>query len=190
MMSSLADIHIRPYALADAALVWEAARESLAELQPWMPWCHPDYSIEESRYWLEAQVPAFQQGTSFEFAVVSADGRYLGGCGLNQIDRANSRANLGYWVRSSATGRGVATAAVERVRKWGFDQTTLVRLEVVIAIGNIASHRVAEKAGALREGTLRSRLLLHGTPHDATMFSFIRTERPVSSGPNSGAPAV
>src|SRR5207247_8079258 len=119
---------------------------------PWMPWCHPDYSIEESRYWLEAQVPAFQQGTSFEFAVVSADGRYLGGCGLNQIDRANSRANLGYWVRSSATGRGVATAAVERVRKWGFDQTTLVRLEVVIAIGNIASHRVAEKAGALREG--------------------------------------
>ncbi len=172
-MSSLADTHIRPYALADAPEVWEAARESLAELQPWMPWCHPGYSIEESRSWLGVQVPAFQQGTSFEFAVVSADGRYLGGCGLNQIDQANSRANLGYWVRTS-----------------GFEQTRLVRLEVVIAIGNIASHRVAEKAGALREGTLRSRLLLHGTHHDATMFSFIRTERAVSSAPSSGPAAV
>jgi RimJ/RimL family protein N-acetyltransferase len=174
---SLADIHVRPYALADASDVWEAARESLAELQPWMPWCHPGYSIEESRSWLAAQVPAFHQGTSFEFAIVSADRRYLGGCGLNQIDQANNRANLGYWVRSSATGRGVATAAVQRVRDWGFEHTALVRLEVVIAVGNLASHRVAEKAGAVREGTLRSRLLLHGTPHDATMFSFIRTER-------------
>jgi ribosomal-protein-serine acetyltransferase len=190
MMSSLADTHIRPYALADASEVWEAARESLAELQPWMPWCHPRYSIEESRSWLEVQVPAFQQGTSFEFAVISADGRYLGGCGLNQIDQANSRANLGYWVRSSATGRGVATAAVERVRNWGFEQTRLVRLEVVIAIGIIASHRVAEKTGALREGTLRSRLLLHGTHHDATMFSFIRAERAVSTAPSSGPAAL
>ena len=84
----------------------------------------------------------------------------------------------------------MATAAVERVRNWGFEQTRLVRLEVVIAIGNIASHRVAEKAGALREGTLRSRLLLHGTHHDATMFSFIRTERAVSSAPSSGPAAV
>ena len=74
---------------------------------------------------------------------------YLGGCGLNQIDHANGRANLGYWVRSSAVGRGVATAAVQLVRQWGFEQTSLLRLEVVIAVGNLASHRVAEKAGAI-----------------------------------------
>jgi RimJ/RimL family protein N-acetyltransferase len=80
-----------------------------------------------------------------------------------------------YWVRSSARGRGVATAAVQRLRNWGFGHTALIRIEVVIAIGNRASLRVAEKAGATREGTLRSRLLLHGTAHDAAMFSFIRT---------------
>jgi ribosomal-protein-serine acetyltransferase len=69
----------------------------------------------------------------------------------------------------------VATAAVQRLRNWGFGHTALIRIEVVIAIGNRASLRVAEKAGATREGTLRSRLLLHGTAHDAPMFSFIRT---------------
>lgn len=121
------------------------------------------------------QVPAFQRGTALEFAIVSADGRYLGASGLNQIDQANGRANMGYGVRSSATGRGVATAAVQRLRNWGFEHTALIRLEVVIAIGNRASHRVAEKAGATREGTLRSRLLLHCTARDAAMFSFIRT---------------
>ena len=93
-MNPVGDVRIRPYELADASAVFDAARESLAELQPWMPWCHPAYSIDESRSWLETQVPAFREGTTFEFAIVSADGRFLGGCGLNQIDTANQRANL------------------------------------------------------------------------------------------------
>jgi ribosomal-protein-serine acetyltransferase len=174
IVSPLFDVHIRPYRLDDALAVWEAARESLDELRPWMPWCHPEYSIEESRSWLEVQLPAFEQGTAFEFAIVSADGRYLGGCGLNQIDKANNRANLGYWVRSSAARRGVATQAVRSIRDWGFRNTDLIRLELVIAVGNVASHRVATKSGAIREGVLKKRLLLHGAAHDATMFSFSR----------------
>jgi RimJ/RimL family protein N-acetyltransferase len=35
-----------------------------------------------------------------------------------------------------------------------FEATDLVRLEIVVAVGNVASHRVAEHAGAVREGTL------------------------------------
>ena len=91
----------------DAAFIWEAARESLASLEPWMPWCHPDYAIEETKSWLAAQMQAFQQRTTFEFAITTSAGAYLGGCGLNQIDALNQRANLGYWVRSSASGHGV-----------------------------------------------------------------------------------
>jgi RimJ/RimL family protein N-acetyltransferase len=166
-----AEVAIRPYTVEDAAAVFAAARESIAEMSPWMPWCHPDYSIEESRSWLEEQVPAFAAGTAFEFAIVSGAGSYLGGCGINQIDARNRRANLGYWVRSSATGRGVATAAARLACEWAVQHTDLVRLEIVVAVGNARSLRVAEKAGAVREGVLRSRLHLHGTPHDAVMFS-------------------
>jgi RimJ/RimL family protein N-acetyltransferase len=168
-------IRIRPYRMNDASFIWEAARESMADLQPWMPWCHPGYAIEETRSWLATQVHAFQQRTTFEFAITSQAGTYLGGCGLNQIDPLNQRANLGYWVRSSATGRGVATEAVKLAREWGFAETGLVRLEVLVAVGNLASRRVAEKAGAVYEGTLRSRLLVQGTRHDAAMYAFIRS---------------
>jgi RimJ/RimL family protein N-acetyltransferase len=167
-------IRIRPYRLDDAQAIWEAVRESMRELTPWMPWCHKGYSIDETRSWLGVQVPAFQQRTIFEFAITADDGRYLGGCGLNQIDALNQRANLGYWVRSSAAGKGVATSAAKLTRDWGFANTDLVRIEVLVAIGNIASRRVAEKSGALYEGTLRSRLTVHGTRHDAAMYSFIR----------------
>ena len=173
-MNHRLDVRIRPYRVDDASAVWEAARESVAEVQPWMPWCHPGYSIDESRLWLETQVLAFEQGSAFEFAIVSADQRYLGGCGLNQIDTINNRANLAYWVRTSATRRGIATHAVCSIRDWAFQRTELLRLEVVVAVENALSHRVAVKAGATWEGVLMNRLLLHGAAHDATMFSFTR----------------
>jgi len=169
-------VRLRPYELKDAPFVFEAVRESAAALRPWMPWCHPGYSIAEARSWLAAQVAAFENRVAFEFAITSAGGHYLGACGLNQIDVANQRANLGYWVRSSAAGCGVATAAVRLLRDWGFCNTDLIRLEIVIATGNAASQRVAQKAGAIREGTLRSRLLLHGISHDAAIYSLTRDD--------------
>jgi ribosomal-protein-serine acetyltransferase len=170
-------VRLRPYQLNDAPLAFAAVRESIAALRPCMPWCHPGYSIDDSRSWLATQVAAFETRVAFEFAITSAGGDYLGGCGLNQIDAANRRANLGYWVRSSAAGRGVATAAVRLLREWGFCNTDLIRLEIVIATANLASQRVAEKAGAVREGILQSRLLLHGLSHDATMYSLTRRQR-------------
>lgn len=173
-MNALQDIRIRRLDIEDAQSLWKAVRESLAELQPWMPWCHPAYAIEESRAWLETQVAAFDEGTAYEFAIVSGSGQYLGGCGLNQLDKANRRANLGYWVRTSASNLGVAGRAVCLIRDWAFQNTNLIRLEIVIAMGNAASYRVAERCGAIREGILSQRLLLHGAAHDATMFSFTR----------------
>lgn len=168
-------ISLRPYHLDDAAALHEAAIESVWEIRPFMPWCRPDLTVDEGRCWIEAQLSAFAARKAFEFVIQAPDGRFLGSCGLNQIDEANHRANLAYWVRSSATGRGVATAAVRQLVEWAFANTALVRLEVVVSTENAASLRVAEKSGALSEGVLKKRLLLHGTWHDALMLSFVRS---------------
>jgi RimJ/RimL family protein N-acetyltransferase len=171
-------LRLRPFELADAQAVAEAVRESFAEIHAWMAWCHVGYSVEDARSWLRLQAHEFERGLGFHFAVLSADARLLGCVGLNQVDPANRRANLGYWIRTSAAGRGVATSAVETVRDWAFANTNLIRLEIVIAIGNRASYRVAEHLGAQYEGVMRRRLMLHGRAHDATLFSITR-EPPV-----------
>lgn len=170
------EISIRPYRVEDAPALHEAALSSVAEMNTFMPWCHPELKLEEVRSWLETQVWAFQELTAYEHAIVNGAGDYLGGCGLNRIDSFYRHANLGYWVRSSATRRGVATAAIGQLVTWGFENTDLIRLEVIVSTKNIPSLRTAEKAGAVREGTLRDRLLLHGTAHDAAVFSFVRRD--------------
>ena len=165
---------IRAYEPGDADALWEAARESVAEVSRWLPWCHAQYSRTEAIEWIRSRAPLAAEGREYTFAIRGADGRFLGGCGLNQINRIHRFANLGYWVRSSATRRGVATEAVRQVAEFAFGQTDLVRLEIVCAVGNDASQRVAERAGATREGVLKNRLLLHGQPVDAVMYSLVR----------------
>ena len=58
--------------------------------------------------------------------------------------------------------------------EFGFEALGLIRLELVIEPQNTASQRVAEKAGAKREGLLRNRLTINGKSRDAWMYSFIR----------------
>jgi ribosomal-protein-serine acetyltransferase len=166
---------IRPYRIEDADACYRAIMQSVDTLSDWMPWAEPTRTLEAQQAWVASKVEAFRNRTEFEFAIVSMRGRYVGGCGLNRIDTVNQRANLGYWVKSSATGQGAATAATRLLVEWGFANTELERLEVIVSTRNPASLRVAQKAGAVREGVLKKRLLLHGEWHDAVMHAFTRT---------------
>src|SRR5262249_4374515 len=128
----------------------------------------------ETVAWVESRPAAWEAKTDFSFVVQSESGVILGGCSLNRIEHGNGTANLGYWVRTSATGRGVAARATELLRSWAFAYTELHRLEIMAAVDNLGSRRVAEKVGATREGILRQRLILRGHKHDAALYSILR----------------
>jgi ribosomal-protein-serine acetyltransferase len=167
-------ISIRPYRIEDVADLYQAAVESTAEVYPWLPWCHPGYEMADATGWVPGQINRWSTGEEHQFVIQAADGRYLGGCGINGLNEEHGYANLGYWVRTSAMGQGVAPQAVRQLRDWAFGHTSLVRLEIVVAVGNTRSARVAEKAGAKFEGVLRSRIRLHGFIHDARMYALTR----------------
>jgi ribosomal-protein-serine acetyltransferase len=166
-------IALRPPTLGDAAAIVEAVRESADDLRPWMPWARDDYGVDEARAWIERTIADRERGSAFEFLITGSDGRILGACGLNRVNREDRLANLGYWVRTSAAGRGIAPEAARELAAWGFANTELRRFEIVAAVGNVRSQRVAEKAGAVREGVLRSRLWLFEVPHDAVIYSIV-----------------
>lgn len=169
-------VTLAPVCPADGSDVFDAVRESIAELTPWMPWCSVGYSLGDAESWISLSVDARATGDAFEFTIRADDGRLLGCCGLNHIRHDDRFANLGYWVRTSETGRGIATAAARAVATWGFENTDLQCLEIMPALSNLRSQRVAEAAGASREGVLGSRLLLEGTFHDAVMYSIVRSQ--------------
>lgn len=168
------NIILRPCFPHDAEALYAAIRESIADMSSWAPWCPPDYSMAHCKSWLESRSDAWSKGNEYDFIIFDAIGSsLLGGCGIYEINRTHNYANLGYWVRSSQTGKGVATAAAILLAKFGLDTLGFTRIEIVAAVDNNASQRVAEKAGAKREGIERNRHVLHGKIHDAIMFSLV-----------------
>jgi RimJ/RimL family protein N-acetyltransferase len=161
---------IRRYRRTDDATLFDAAGESIEEVYPFLPWCHPGYKIEESRAWLANVEGEWNRGDSFNFAIFDKGGAFLGGCGLSRIDE-HPAANLGYWVRTSAAGTGIATEATIALADFGIQKLELARIEIIMSTRNLPSRRVAQKSGATYEGLLRRRLLLHDEIHDAYLYS-------------------
>jgi ribosomal-protein-serine acetyltransferase len=167
-------ILIRPLRAEDIEAEYEAVCESIPEVSAWMEWCHPDYRMEETTAFIMSCDAAWKNGTDYGFGVFEVGTKkFLGGAGLNFINRVHQCANLGYWVRSSCTGRGVASSAARLAARFGLEQLGLQRIEILAAVGNLSSQRAAERAGAVREGVLRKRLLVKGQSQDAVLYSFV-----------------
>lgn len=179
-------IILKAYEKSFAPLLFEAAIESRAdaEFTRWMPWCHENYTIADSLEFIEKveknwrdREDIWRSGMEFGYAIFDAEtGKFLGGTGINQPNKAHKFFNLGYWIRTGAQNRGVASQAARRLAQAAFEDLPLNRIEILAAIENVPSRKTAEKAGAQFEGILRRRLSISGKAHDAAAFSFVRED--------------
>jgi len=108
--------------------------------------------------------------------VIYLDDELAGSIGLNRYDAMWKTANLGYWVRSDLAGEGIATEAGAAVVDFAFDVVDLHRLELVAAVQNVASNRVAKKLGFIFEGIKREGLLVDGKGLDARSYGLLATD--------------
>ncbi len=169
---------LRRYTKDFAPMLYEAAIESHGgDFSHWMPWCHENYALSESESFTARCLEFWDKETVFSFAIFGAsDGNFLGGIGLNQFNSQHNFVNLGYWIRTSRQNRGAASEATRALARASFEDLPINRIEILAAVENKASQRVAAKAGAHREGILRNRLLIGGRVHDGVMFSFVRKD--------------
>jgi RimJ/RimL family protein N-acetyltransferase len=120
--------------------------------------------------WASRYEAGRRDGSKEGFAALGDDGTLLGLALVPTIDREAGEAELGYMVAPAARGRGVGTAILNELTSWAFAQG-IRRCELFISVGNTGSERVAERAGYVREGRMRSVHLKQGKREDVTVWS-------------------
>jgi [ribosomal protein S5]-alanine N-acetyltransferase len=166
------ELVLREFRDTDLELVREASRDPLIPLITSVP---ADYSEAEGLAFIKRQQGRLASREGYAFVIANrADDRAIGAIGvwIRNIDLG--RAALGYWLSSSARGRGTAAAALLAVSDWALENLEIVRLEVFVEEWNIASWRTAEKAGFIREGLLRKWELIGGEWKDLYVYSKVR----------------
>lgn len=165
-------VGIRTFADQDVIGFQQLVLESADYLSAIFPWCHSQYSVEESQDWVFSRQSAWDNGEEYSFLIYECESqKLLGSIALNQINKQHRIANLGYWVGQSALGKGIAGKASKLITRYGFDELALSRIEIVTLPKNLPSQRVAEKVGAKYEGVLQNRLVVEGVSVDACMYS-------------------
>lgn len=170
-------IRVRAFREADVQPLYEVACESIAEVAPYERWCHPGYSLDEAKEYVEWWIKARERRSAFYYAVEdAASSHLLGVCGVSDHSSEHRHAMLGYWVRTSETGRGVATVAARLVASAAFADLNLLRVSIGVPVANAASHCVVAKLGAVREGVMRHELVLPSGPSDVVLYSLLPGE--------------
>jgi RimJ/RimL family protein N-acetyltransferase len=165
---------LRPYDFSCVPELFKASLESRKEITPWMAWLHGDYNMQDMENWTAHAIDAWNRQSEYEFVIYDLeDGAPVGSCGLNNINRKDMVANLGYWVRTSKTQLGAATQATLLAKEFGLNVLGFNRLEILVADGNNASRRVAEKAGAHYEGIQRRRVKVGDKIYDGHMYALV-----------------
>lgn len=143
------------------------------ETARWTPVPVP-YGREQGRQWLERTEPQqWAEGVAASLAV-EQDGAVVGLVVLIPSTRDPGAAEIGWWTLPSARGCGVAGRAVRLLAPWAAGLGR-VRLEALVDPGNLASQRVAERAGMVAEGLRRGGLRpLRGGPRgDALVYALL-----------------
>jgi ribosomal-protein-serine acetyltransferase len=167
-----------PFDVSFTDALFEAVHESRNELIHFVSWYSPEYSIEDARRWLQSRERERFEGRSYDFAITDGqNGELVGGCGINRIESKNCQGSLYFWVRTSRTKKGAATAAAAAIASFGLTTLHLIRLEIVVAETNFVGQAVAENLGASREIRLPNRLVLEGKILHAYLFSILGETR-------------
>jgi len=165
---------LRPWRESDADAVYAACQDP--EIVRWTTIPFPYERAHAISYVGPVSADAWEHKTAANFAVVDADGTLVGSFGLVRMDPPQGVAEVGYWVAPGARRRGVACRAAAAVTQWALRDVGFARVELLAAVDNTGSRRVAERIGFAQEGVLRSAGAGRGERVDLVMYSRIAND--------------
>jgi RimJ/RimL family protein N-acetyltransferase len=155
---------IRRWRLADVEALQRAVSESLQELRPWLAWASAAGSGEGA--FLAGSAVGWEQGERFEYGLEDRSGRLIGSMGLMRRIGPGGL-ELGYWVHSAHTGKGVAKLAAARLTAAALEMPDVDHVEIRHDRNNLPSGAVPAGLGFELVGELdREPLATSDSGHD------------------------
>lgn len=171
-------LEIRPLREGDGAELHEAKKESWSKLSKVFLWASgaPDADMDEI-YARKAQADYVLRRDFNLVGIDCATGRPVLYAGIHAHNWGLREFQIGYWVRESAQGQGLAKEAANALVRYTFKQLAANRLVMCHVAGNEASRKIITSLGFEFEGVRKNSLLFAGNQvRDALWYSRVDAE--------------
>ena len=141
---------LRAFGLDDLDQLVEVVNAELEHLKPWMPWAQQPVTAEAETEFLTRSAQNWADGTDFVYGIFAGDA-ILGGSGLH-TRRGPGVLEIGYWLRASAQGRGLVTAAARVLAEVAASYDEVERVVICCDEANARSAAVPSRLGFTLQG--------------------------------------
>jgi RimJ/RimL family protein N-acetyltransferase len=163
-------IRLRVPSTADVPAITEACQDPDIQHFTFVP---VPYREEHARDWVDGAAARAAAGEALSLVIADVDDRavLLGAVGLLRPDRVQRTIEVGYWVAPWARGRGLAVRAVELLAPWALRTLDLARVACDVDVDNVASRRVAQRAGFVAEDVPLAPIAVKGRMWNLVSYS-------------------
>lgn len=132
-------------------------------------------TLADAEAWINIVTEALQKtdGISWCVCLKEDPSVHVGNIGLWRLEKENYRAEIGYMLEPSLHGKGLMYEAVQAVVDYGFRELKLHSIEGRIDPQNIASGRLLEKAGFVKEAHFKENYYLRDRFADTVVYSIL-----------------
>jgi RimJ/RimL family protein N-acetyltransferase len=151
---------LRAFRVEDAPALHDALAESVNELRQtlwFLSWIAEEPTPQSAEIRCRKASANLLLRTDLTYlAFERASGRLVASIGLHRTDWSLPKTAVGYWVRTSETGKGYASEGVAALTSWALDKLGAKRVELVTDELNLRSRAVAKRCGFRLEGILHN----------------------------------
>jgi ribosomal-protein-serine acetyltransferase len=172
-----ARVQLTPIEPADGPELWDVVDASRPQLGNWLPWVPYNNSLEASQRYTEACAADWDNLRAMRFGIRAIPtGDLLGIVSLDNCAHAHRSCDLGYWLATSVTRRGLMTEAARVCLRFAFDQVGLHRVRCAAATTNHRSLGVIARLGFRFEGIAREAEFVDSRWVDHAVFSLLESD--------------
>ena len=157
-------IKLKELKLGDAKALLEAIKETSFDYNRMTN----EIDLIEEKKWIREIIQKHQKGLVYEYKIVLGE-RILGIVSLRVNENKKYLGDIGYWVRESEKGKGIATEATKLILKKA-KKLKMSGIEAIADPQNKASLKVLEKNGFEKIGTLKKYIKVKGKLKDRIFY--------------------
>ena len=164
----MAKVELRPQRVSDARRFYQIMKNPNFEFMR-----IPLNSIKDEIKFLKQNVSRRRKNFAYNYTIL-CDDKIVGGCGIKINQHRTFNGEIGYFIEQAYWGKGIATQAVRKLERIGFDELGLNRIEIFMNVRHRASEKVAIKCGYKKEGVMKKAIRTGKSYYDAFLYARVK----------------
>lgn len=168
-------IRLEKIKLSMAQVIFDTIMRDQHYLKTWLPFVEYTQHVEDTRLFIQSVTDDDDINRKAIYSIWVNE-EFSGLIGFNDIDWANKKTELGYWLTEKMQGKGIITLCAQKLIRYAFQKLKLSRIQIKVAVGNDKSSAIPKRLGFHFEGIERNGELIGNLFHDLEIYSLLKTD--------------